>query len=82
MTENIKAELQKIVSNHVAFVESALGELAKLEAKAVAQFSTGVEEVGRFAKESLAQAEKVGTEWRKQALEVTKRAAEIFAPKA
>jgi len=82
MNENIKAEWQKIISNQVAFVEQALGELAKLEAKAVAQFTTGFEEVGRFAKESLAQAEKIGAEWRKQALEATKRAAEILTPKA
>jgi len=82
MNENIKSEWQKIVSNQVAFVEQALGELAKLEAKAVEQFTTGVEEVGRFARESLAQAEKFSAEWRKQALEATKRAAEILTPKA
>lgn len=82
MNESIKAEWQKIVSNQVAFVEQAFGELAKLEAKAVAQFASGVEEIGRFAKESLAQAEKLGSEFRKQALEATKRAAEIFTPKA
>jgi hypothetical protein len=81
MTENIKSEWQKIVSNQLAFVESAIGELAKLEAKAVAQVSTGFEEVGRYAKESLAYAERFGAEWRKQALEATKRAAEILTPK-
>ena len=82
MNENIKAEWSKLVSNQVEFVEQAIAQLAKLQSTAVAQFAIGVDEVGRFAKDSLAQAEKLGAEWRERALEATKRGAEILTPKA
>ena len=82
MNENIKVEWEKLVGKQVALVEAALGELAKLEAKAVAQATASFEEFGRYAKDTLAHAERLGAEWRKQALEATQKVAQILTPKA
>jgi hypothetical protein len=78
--QQIVGEWSRMVSEQVTRVESGLGELAKLEGKAVAQATTGFEEAGRIAKESLAFTEKAGAEWRKLFLDATRRTAAIVAP--
>ena len=78
--QQIVGEWSKMVAEQVSRVESGLGELAKLESKAVAQALTSFEEAGRVAKESLAFTEKASAEWRKLFLEATRRTAAALAP--
>lgn len=78
--QQFTTEWNRLVTDQVARMESGLGELAKLENKTVAQAVNGFEEAGRYAKESLAIAEKATAEWRKLMVEATKRAAAIIAP--
>lgn len=79
--QQIASEWEKIVSNQVSHLESFFGEMAKLETRGVAQLLGTWEEVGRYAKESLAQAEKVTGEWRKLGLEAARRTAQVITPK-
>jgi hypothetical protein len=78
--QQIAGEWNRMVAEQVSKVESGLGELAKLESKVVAQATTGFEEAGRIAKESLSFAEKASAEWRKLFLDATRRTAAMFAP--
>jgi hypothetical protein len=78
--QQIAAEWNKVVAEQVSRVESGLGELAKLESKAVAQAVNGFEEASRYAKESLAIAEKASAEWRKLMLDAARRTAAILVP--
>jgi hypothetical protein len=78
--QQFTTEWTKLVADQVARMESGLGELTKLENKTVAQAVNGFEEAGRYAKESLAIAEKATAEWRRLMLEATKRVAAIVAP--
>jgi len=70
----------KIVADQVSRVEAGLGELAKLESKSMAQAVSGLEESARYARESLAFAEKASAEWRKLVIDATRRTAAFFAP--
>jgi hypothetical protein len=78
--QQIVGEWSRMVSEQVNRVETGLGELAKLENKAVAQAVTGFEEAGRIAKETLALTEKASAEVRKLFLDATRRTAAIIAP--
>jgi hypothetical protein len=79
--QQMAAEWQKVVAAQLANLENVLGELGKLEAKGVEQLVGTWEEAGRYAKDSLLQAEKIGGEWRKLGLEAARRAAQVIAPK-
>jgi hypothetical protein len=63
-------------------VEDAVAELAKLQGKAIAQANALFEEATRVAREQIAFAEQLGSEWRKLVLASAKSASEMFAPKA
>jgi hypothetical protein len=78
--QQIAGEWNKIVAEHVTRVESGLTELAKLEAKTMAQALTGFDEAGRIAKESGVFAEGASAEWRKLFLDATRRGAAILVP--
>jgi hypothetical protein len=78
--QQVVGEWNRIVSEQMTRVESSLGEMAKLESKAVAQAVTGLEEVSRIAKESLALTEKASAEWRKLFLDATRRTAALLSP--
>ncbi|HXX32668.1 MAG TPA: hypothetical protein VEJ89_18335 [Myxococcaceae bacterium] len=80
--QQFPVEWTRIVSDQVGRVEAGLGELAKLESKTMAQAVSGLEESARYARESLAFAEKASAEWRKLVLDATRRAAAFFAPGA
>ena len=80
--QQFPVEWTRIVSDQVGRVEAGLGELAKLESKSMAQAVSGLEESARYARESLAFAEKASAEWRKLVLDATRRAAAFFAPGA
>jgi hypothetical protein len=79
--QQITSEWEKFVGGQMANLESALGELGKLESKGVAQMVGGFEEAGRFAKDYLGVAERVHGEWRKLAVETARRTATLLTPK-
>ena len=79
--QQIASEWEKFVTGQVSHLESLLSEMAKLENKGIAQLIGTFEEAGRYAKESLAQAERVSGEWRKLALEAARRGAQLVTPK-
>ena len=62
--------------------ETAVSELAKLQSKGIAQANAFLEDATRVAREQIAFAEQLGSEWRKLVLASAKTASEIFAPKA
>ncbi|HMK73196.1 MAG TPA: hypothetical protein VK454_07640 [Myxococcaceae bacterium] len=78
--QQFSTDWTKIVSDQVNRVEAGLGELAKLESKTMAQAVSGLEESARYARESLAFAEKASAEWRKLVLDATRRTAAFFSP--
>lgn len=78
--QHIAGEWSRMVAEQVSRVELGLGELAKLESKALAQAVTGFDEAGRIAKESMALTERATAEWRKLFLDATRRTAAILAP--
>ena len=73
---------EKAVSEQTSRFENALSEMNKLQSKGLEQVSALVENVSRAAKEQIAFAEQIGSEWRKLMLAATKNATELFAPKA
>lgn len=79
-TQQIASEWQKFVTGQVATLETVLTEIAKLQAKGTAQAIASFEEAGRYARESLAQVERVSGEWRKMALDAAQRTAQLFTP--
>jgi hypothetical protein len=79
--QQIASEWEKFVASQVTHLESFLAEMGKLENKGVAQMAVTWEEAGRYAKDALAQAEKVSSEWRKLGLEAARRTAQLVTPK-
>ena len=79
--QQIASEWEKFVASQLTYLESFFGEVAKLETKGVAQLVGAWDEAGRYAKDSLAQAEKVTGEWRKLGLEAARRTAQLVTPK-
>jgi hypothetical protein len=79
--QQIASEWEKFVASQVTHLESFLSEMGKLENKGVAQMAVTWEEAGRYAKDALAQAEKVSGEWRKLGLEAARRTAQLVTPK-
>jgi hypothetical protein len=78
--QQIASEWEKFVTGQVATLETVLTEIGKLQAKGTAQAIASFEEAGRYAKESLAQVERVSGEWRKLALDAAQRTAQLFSP--
>ena len=79
--QQITSEWEKLVGGQVAALESAFAEFGKLESRGIAQFVGGVDEAGRYAKDSLAAAERVTGEFRKLALETVRRTATLLTPR-
>ncbi len=71
---------EKTVGDQVARLESFYAEVGKLESSGIAQVTAGLDEAARLAKESVAFAQQLAQQWRKLALETTRRAADLFAP--
>lgn len=80
-TQQIAAEWTKIVNAGLTHFETAVNEIAKVEAKAVAQLIDAFGTATGYARESLATAEKVSAEWRKVALDAARRYAQAVTPK-
>jgi hypothetical protein len=79
--QQIAGEWEKFVASQMSHLESFFGEMAKLENKGITHLVGTWEDAGRYAKESLAQAERVSTEWRKLALEAARRTAQAVTQK-
>lgn len=79
--QQMASEWERFVSGQVANLESAFAEVGKLESKNVARVVGTLEEAGRYAKDSLAVAERASGELRKLALEAVRRTATLLNPK-
>jgi hypothetical protein len=73
---------KKLIDDQINRFGSMTEEMAKLEAKGLEQARSAVDEAAKLAKESLAYAGQLGAEWRKLAIEATRRAAEMMQFKA
>jgi len=80
--QQIGSSVEKVLSAQSSRIETALGELSKLQSKGLEQVTAMIESTTRAAKEQIAFAEQMGGEWRKLILASTKNAAEHFAAKA
>ena len=81
-TQKVTNAVEKFIAEFGTRVETAVGELNKLQAKGVEQAQTVIETATRVTQEQIAFAEQVGAEWRKLVLAATKSATELFTPKA
>ncbi len=79
--QQLASEWEKFVSGQLANLESAFAEIGKLESKGVAQVVGSWEEAGRYAKDSLAVAERASGEFRKLALDAARRTATLLTPR-
>lgn len=77
--QQTKAAWTRAVDDGVARMTAALEESAKLETKGAEQVTQAIDELAKLQKDSLAYALQLGAEWRKLALEATRRTAELFA---
>jgi len=80
--EQAASTLEKAIAEQTARFEAAVSELATLQSKGVAQANAFLEDATRVAREQIAFAEQLGSEWRKLVLASAKTAGEMFAPKA
>jgi hypothetical protein len=80
--EQAANSLEKAIAEGTSRFETAVAELAKLQGKGIAQASAFFEDASRVAREQIAFAEQLGSEWRKVVLASAKSASEIFATKA
>ena len=80
--QKVTSAVEKVIAEFGSRVETAVGELNKLQAKGVEQAQTVIETATRVTQEQIAFAEQVGGEWRKLVLAATRSATELFTPKA
>ncbi|MBM4376832.1 MAG: hypothetical protein FJ095_17255 [Deltaproteobacteria bacterium] len=80
--QQMKSAWSKAMDDGVARISAAWEEAAKLEAKGVEHATTAIEELAKLQKDSLDYMVQLGGEWRKLALEATKRTAELFAARS
>lgn len=81
-TQQIKDAWAKALEEGVARTTAAWDEASKLEAKAVERATETIEGLAKAQKDSLEYMVKLSSEWRKLALEATKRTAELFAARS
>jgi len=74
--------VEKTISEQAARFETLAAEVVKLQNKGIAQASVFLEDATRIARDQLAFAEQIGSEWRKLMLASTKSASQLFTPKA
>lgn len=80
--QQIGNEWLKLVTEQTQRFTSALGEVEKLEKRAMAQAVSAIEESGRVAKETLAASEQFTAQWRKSAQEAAQKTVALLTPKA
>ena len=86
--ETVNANIQqatetfkKLMTEQNARIEKMTEELAKIEAKGLDQMRTAIEEATRLMKSSLDYQAQLSAEWRKMAVEATRRATEMMTPR-
>jgi hypothetical protein len=89
MSENKASHVQhaqdawkKMIDDGVARWELMLGEVAKYEGQGVGQAKTAVEEMAKLQMDTLGYFGQLSSEWRKLSIDATRKATEIFTPKA
>jgi hypothetical protein len=75
-------EWKKAVEAQVTRVQAFNDELARFEQKGLEHMKTAIEESNKLARESMAYIAQLSAEWRKLALEATRRAADAMSPRA
>jgi capsule polysaccharide export protein KpsE/RkpR len=81
-TNPVVDTVKKAVSGLGARVETAVGEVNKLQNKTIEQADALIESASRATKDQIAFAEEMGSELRKLVLTATRRATSFFQPKA
>ena len=81
-TQQVANTVKKAFSGLGTRLETAVGELNKLQSQGLEQASALADTASRAAKEQVAFAEQVTGEWRKVLLSATRSATDLFTPKA
>ncbi len=79
--QQIASEWEKLVTNQVSHLESFFSQMTTLQNLGTSQLLGTWEAAGSAARESLAQIERVSGEWRKLAIEATRRTTQAATPK-
>jgi hypothetical protein len=80
--QQVTSKVGQVIAAVGARLEAGVGELHDLQSKGLAQAKTFVESATRATHEQVAFAEQMGGECRKLVLAATRRATELFTPKA
>lgn len=75
-------DYQKYLNDSMSRMSQMFEEMAKFQSQAVAQANRAIDDTARLMKESIAYGQQLNDEFRKLSLENTKKAAELFTPKA
>ena len=73
---------KKMVDEHAARVASMVEEMGRLEARGLEQARGALDEAQKLVRTSLDYQAQLTAEWRKLAVETTRRAAEMILPRA
>lgn len=76
------ADYQKFVNDSMARMGQLFSEVAKLQSQAAEQATRAIDDTARLMKESITYAAQLSEEFRKLSLENSRKAAELFTPKA
>ena len=80
-TQQIQDMFSKAATEHVGRVEAACAEAGRLESKGAEQARVLIDECARLARESMSYSMQLSDEWRKLAVEATRRTFEMMTPK-
>jgi hypothetical protein len=72
---------KKLVDDHVARMDLAFGEAARLEGQGLEHARTAFTEVARLSQDTFAFWGQLTSEWRKLSLDATRRVGELITPK-
>jgi len=72
----------KATQEQIARMDQMSEQLHKMQGQAVERTREAIDETARLMKESLAYSTQLSTEWRKISLDATKKAADLYTPKA
>lgn len=77
-TQQVTEAFKNVLSGLGERAQAAVGELNKIQNKAMEQASTLADTAARATQEQIAFAEQMGTEWRKLMLAATRSATSLF----
>lgn len=76
------ADYQKYVNDSMTRMGQMFSEVAKLQSQAAEQATRAIDDTARLMKDSITYAAQLSEEFRRLSLENSKKAAELFTPKA